>query len=618
MSLTAPTDIPGCVVWLDALTGVYADAGKTTPATPGDPVACWANRVPGGPDATQATGGNRPTLAGPTASSLGRPGLLFNGTSSYLTFGQPTAWASLSGGAVTGYTVYARLVWGLGVQAPYGTIYSHTGGQDNLLAHTNNNNSIQVNAAANFNAPGAKVSGDLVTAAMRYAPTDPTLTPTDQWYTVWQDDYYAQGRFFSHDDAVDYLIGATPGPSSCGNFTLVDFCLFNRPLSADEKATLDAYYRLRDGEPATFPYRLGVDGNSIYWGQADPSENGFARRAKAALGVPSYAYFNAAVRGQTMAAMLSDAASQIDPALTQFAGPTYLLFAEGVNELQAGTTSQQSHDAAASYGAGRRAAGNPNVRLMTATIPPNGFSPAGTNAALNALLRADSSPVLPGSIVRVPNPGVTWFDLMVDFAADPYLAVQANTVDGTHWSSAGHQAGAAILFAGVRAFSLPLTLLDVVGTIAGAVSAATYAAFNTAGGIFTPADRATLGTLGTATAAVKAKTDQLTFTTPNRLDATALAVSDKSGYGINPADAVATAVAGLPSAAANATALLDAANGIETGWTVRQALRTVTRFIGSKTANKGGTIRDLADTKDAIVATVDANGNRTAVVVDKA
>lgn len=68
-----------------------------------------------------------------------------------------------------------------------------------------------------------------------------------------------------------------------------------------------------------------------------------------------------------------------------------------------------------------------------------------------------------------------------------------------------------------------------------------------------------------------------------------------------------------------ANANLDQANGIETGVTPRQAIRGLARTQLSKTNGFGGPnpiIRDLADTKDAVTATCDAVGNRSAVTVD--
>lgn len=58
---------------------------------------------------------------------------------------------------------------------------------------------------------------------------------------------------------------------------------------------------------------------------------------------------------------------------------------------------------------------------------------------------------------------------------------------------------------------------------------------------------------------------------------------------------------------------------IETGYTVRESLRLIVAALAGKVSGASGTtitIRDINDTVDRIVATVDASGNRTAVTKD--
>jgi len=67
--------------------------------------------------------------------------------------------------------------------------------------------------------------------------------------------------------------------------------------------------------------------------------------------------------------------------------------------------------------------------------------------------------------------------------------------------------------------------------------------------------------------------------------------------------------------------LLDAANGVETGYTLRQALRIMLSALGGKVSGASGTtvtFRNVTDAKARITATVDASGNRTAVTLDGA
>jgi len=68
-----------------------------------------------------------------------------------------------------------------------------------------------------------------------------------------------------------------------------------------------------------------------------------------------------------------------------------------------------------------------------------------------------------------------------------------------------------------------------------------------------------------------------------------------------------------------AAALLDLSAGVETGLTLRQAQRVIFAAAGGKLAGAATgtiTIRDKGDTKNRITATVDADGNRTAVTLD--
>jgi hypothetical protein len=65
--------------------------------------------------------------------------------------------------------------------------------------------------------------------------------------------------------------------------------------------------------------------------------------------------------------------------------------------------------------------------------------------------------------------------------------------------------------------------------------------------------------------------------------------------------------------------ILDAAAGVETGYTLRQAMRLMLAALAGKASGLGTTtavFRDMADSKDRISATVDADGNRTAVTRD--
>lgn len=66
-------------------------------------------------------------------------------------------------------------------------------------------------------------------------------------------------------------------------------------------------------------------------------------------------------------------------------------------------------------------------------------------------------------------------------------------------------------------------------------------------------------------------------------------------------------------------ALLDQADAIETGWTLRMVLRVGAAALAGILSGAGTTtitFRNITNTKDRIVATVDATGNRSAISLD--
>lgn len=115
------------------------------------------------------------------------------------------------------------------------------------------------------------------------------------------------------------------------------------------------------------------------------------------------------------------------------------------------------------------------------------------------------------------------------------------------------------------------------------------------------------GYIDTEVAAIKAKTDNLPV---DPADASDIAAEF---------DVVNAAIAALsiPTANTNADALLDRANGIETGLTLRQALRIVAAVLAGKSSGHPGSpvYRDINDLKDRVVATV-SSGNRSVVTLD--
>lgn len=130
-------------------------------------------------------------------------------------------------------------------------------------------------------------------------------------------------------------------------------------------------------------------------------------------------------------------------------------------------------------------------------------------------------------------------------------------------------------------------------------SRASQSSLNTVAGYVDTEVAAILAAVDTEVAAIKAKTDNLPATPAAAGDAMALTSGERNSV---------------------ADALLDRANAVETGLTVRQSLRLALAALAGKLSGGGTTtitIRNsVADSKDRIVATVDTNGNRTAITTD--
>lgn len=92
-----PADYGTVKLWLEADSGVFTDAGKTTPATSnGDLVYVWADQSGNGYDVVQATSGNRPAYQ--TNVTAGKPALRFDGSSDRLTNATVANWKFLHDG----------------------------------------------------------------------------------------------------------------------------------------------------------------------------------------------------------------------------------------------------------------------------------------------------------------------------------------------------------------------------------------------------------------------------------------------------------------------------------------------------------------------------------------
>jgi hypothetical protein len=170
----------------------------------------------------------------------------------------------------------------------------------------------------------------------------------------------------------------------------------------------------------------------------------------------------------------------------------------------------------------------------------------------------------------------------------------------------GGRNGAATLAGSGSLTAIGQLVVSLAATLAGSgdITAADLRAFLNAS--------ATLSGSGDITAALLgAKADiSANLSGAGGIDAVATALGTMAATITSSGDLLTTSNVG--------NAVLDALNGVEDDWTLRQALRIILSALGGKVDITGNTvtIRDVNDTVDRITATTDTNGQRTAVTLD--
>jgi hypothetical protein len=207
-------------------------------------------------------------------------------------------------------------------------------------------------------------------------------------------------------------------------------------------------------------------------------------------------------------------------------------------------------------------------------------------------------------------------DLILDIIAADVVNLDGATMRGTDNAALASVCTEARL-GELGALNLPADIDTLLTRIVGTLLAGNHTAQSAD---HTPAAvKTAIEAAGSHLALIKAITDQIVFTVANRIDANALQVGDKTGYAIGAGGIAAAAFAANAIAAAGLAAdavdeILDEV--VEGTTTLRQALRLLLAALTGKSSG-GGTatvvFRDIGDTKNRISATVDGDGNRTAV-----
>jgi hypothetical protein len=217
-----------------------------------------------------------------------------------------------------------------------------------------------------------------------------------------------------------------------------------------------------------------------------------------------------------------------------------------------------------------------------------------------------------GSFYWVVVSAVTVSTQTVTLVAATFRIREAETTTGRIEarvaSIANDAIGAAEIADGaITAATFAAGAIDATAIANGAIDAATFAA----GAIDAAALAADAGTeIGTAVWATTTRALTILDEDSTTLD---LDATIRAAVGLAAAD-LDTQIAALPTAAENATAVTGAA--VDGATTLAESLALSNSALGGKLSGAGTgteTARDLADTKNRLVYTVDSSGNRTAV-----
>lgn len=242
-----------------------------------------------------------------------------------------------------------------------------------------------------------------------------------------------------------------------------------------------------------------------------------------------------------------------------------------------------------------------------------------------------------GSLTAAEIADAVWEEAIADHsgtAGSTAEALNAAGSAGDPWITAlpgAYTAGQAgyILGTNLNAQVSELPTNAELATALGTADDAVLAVLGTPAGASVSADLVTVaGYLDTEIAAIKAVTDKLDTMLENSSDGwiwTIAAMQQSPGLdaaGVRGAVGLASAdldtqIAALPTASENATAVM--ASTVEGTFDLTESARLWNAALAGKASGLAGTaavFRDLADSKDRITATVDADGNRTAVTRD--
>lgn len=213
-----PTDLPGCVLWLDAGAGVYSDAG-TTPAVADGAVQQWNDRSGAGNHATQATTGARPLLKAGVINA--RPVLRFDNADDQMVTG-----LSIAAGGYTIYAVYSG--------PASGTHRAIHGSNNWLIGPYNGFHDFFAGGFVSTNAVAVTANVPVYVGAMIAGPDN----PLSKFYVLGADATQTN-NLSGYPGTV--ALGAGGQFSEPLNGDIAEVVVYTRALTAQERYNLESY-----------------------------------------------------------------------------------------------------------------------------------------------------------------------------------------------------------------------------------------------------------------------------------------------------------------------------------------------------------------------------------------
>ncbi len=403
----SPDDLETLHVWLKADAGTYQDAAKANPAdADGDLVYTWIDQSGNGKDLVQATEASRPTLK--LASQCNLPVLQFDSTNDFMVF------SSSPGLPSGGYTIFAAITGPTIATGGRWLIDSETGRLVFALRSARVTNDPK---AGYFDAGGWKDIADGTShfQILRWVLSGTSGEMFRNRMSIGTGTYSAR--------AMGGTVAVGANYSGSGGFIGCDvgeLLIFQGALSAEDQLKVQQYLESRWLD---YTRIYACDGDSLTEGYGLPATDNYPYQLWERLGSnAAYRLVNDGVAYDTLANMVSAAASNIDTLYIADYTKKICFIWGGTNDIAAGANDATVYDNLVAYCQARRAIG---WKVVVLTMLPRIDFSAPKEAyriAFNAAVRTNWA---------------SFADAIVDVGGDSRIGDPGDYADTTYYEPTG-------------------------------------------------------------------------------------------------------------------------------------------------------------------------------------